>query len=55
VGNAALGYLAGASYPTWERYANQIVLGVIIVVALALGGSKFLSWRRSKRAEAETA
>jgi membrane protein DedA with SNARE-associated domain len=55
IGNATLGYLAGASYPTWERYANQIVLGIILVVALALGGSKFVSWRRSKKAEAERA
>jgi hypothetical protein len=37
IGNATLGYLAGASYPTWERYANQIVLGIIVVVGLALG------------------
>ena len=55
IGNATLGYLAGRSYPTWERYANVIVLGIVVAAALVVGGSKFLSWRRSKKAEAERA
>jgi membrane-associated protein len=52
VGNTLLGYAAGRSYDTWEGYANQIVLGLVIVAALVVGGSKFLSWRRKKKAEA---
>ncbi|MFL5736056.1 MAG: DedA family protein [Actinomycetota bacterium] len=52
VGNTLLGYVAGRSYDTWEGYANQIVLGIVIVAALVVGGSKFVSWRRNKKAEA---
>jgi membrane-associated protein len=52
VGNTLLGYVAGRSYDTWEGYANQIVLGLVIVAALVIGGSKFLSWRRKKKEEA---
>jgi len=55
VGNSLLGYLAGRSYDTWEGYANQIVLGIVIVAALVVGGSKFVSWRRSKKTEASKA
>ena len=53
IGNALLGYLAGASYDTWEAYANQIVIGIVVLALLVFGGSKFLSRRRRKKAEAQ--
>jgi membrane protein DedA with SNARE-associated domain len=55
IGNALLGYLAGASYDTWEAYANQVVIGIVVLAILAFGGSKFLSRRRRKKEEAQRA
>jgi undecaprenyl-diphosphatase len=55
IGNALLGYLAGASYKEWEQYADRIALAVLVLLVLGFVGSKILSKRRSKKAEASKA
>ena len=54
-GHATLGYLAGASYRKWEPYATPVGLGVLAVLVLLIGGSKFLAARRRMKAEARGA
>jgi undecaprenyl-diphosphatase len=54
-GHAMLGYLAGASYQRWEPYATPVGLAILVVLVLLIGGSKFVSSRRSKKAEARRA
>jgi undecaprenyl-diphosphatase len=55
IANAVLGYLAGRSYERWQQYADRVALIVLAAVVLGIVGSKILSKRRSKKAEAERA
>jgi len=51
IGHSVLGYALGASYERWERYLTPIGLGFLVVLLLAIGGSKFLAARRKVREE----
>jgi membrane protein DedA with SNARE-associated domain len=55
IANAVLGYVAGRSYERWQQYADRVALAVLVVVAIGIVGSKILSRRRSKKAEAHRA
>ncbi len=46
VGHSVLGYVLGASYERWERYATPLGLGLLVILLSLIGVSKFLAARR---------
>jgi undecaprenyl-diphosphatase len=53
VGHSVVGYLLGASYERWERYATPVGLGLLAVLLLAIGASKILAARRRLKGDLE--
>jgi undecaprenyl-diphosphatase len=53
IGHSVLGYALGASYERWEKYLTPVGLGFLVLLLLAIGGSKFLAARRKVREEFE--
>ena len=53
IGHTLLGYFLGASYQRWEKYLTPIGLGILVVLLLAIGGSKLLAARRKMKEELE--
>jgi len=46
IGHSTLGYVLGASYQRWERYATPFGLALLAVLLFAVGASKFVAARR---------
>ena len=53
VGHSALGYVLGASYEQWERYATPVGLGLLEVLLFLIGGSKIVAARRRVKEDIE--
>ncbi len=53
VGHTMIGYALGESYERLERYATPFGIGLLVVLLLVIGGSKFLAARRRVRGELE--
>jgi membrane protein DedA with SNARE-associated domain len=53
VGHSVIGYVLGASYERWERYATPFGLALAAVLLFAIGASKFLAARRRVSEELE--
>jgi membrane protein DedA with SNARE-associated domain len=53
IGHSVLGYVLGASYERWERYATPVGLVLLVVLLFAVGASKFLAARRKVSEELE--
>jgi membrane protein DedA with SNARE-associated domain len=53
IGHSVLGYVLGASYERWERYATPVGLALLVVLLFAVGASKFLAARRKVSEELE--
>ena len=51
VGHTMIGYALGESYERLERYATPFGLGLLVLLLLVFGGSKFLAARRRVREE----
>jgi membrane-associated protein len=48
VGHSFLGYVLGASYERWQRYATPVGLGLLVILLFLVGASKFRSGRRKE-------
>jgi membrane protein DedA with SNARE-associated domain len=48
VAHSFLGYVLGASYERWQRYATPVGLGLLVILLFLVGASKFRSARRNK-------
>jgi membrane protein DedA with SNARE-associated domain len=53
VGHSFLGYVLGASYERWERYATPVGLGLLVILLFLVGASKFRSARRKEGEDTE--
>ena len=53
VGHSVIGYLLGASYHRWERYATPVGLALLVVLVLSIGASKLVAARRRLRGDLE--
>jgi undecaprenyl-diphosphatase len=49
VGHSVVGYVLGASYERWERYATPGGLVILVVLVFAVVASKFLRRRRKMK------
>ncbi len=53
IGHSTLGYVLGASYQRWERYATPFGLALLVVLLFAVGASKFVAARRKVKGDLE--
>jgi len=53
VGHSVLGYVLGASYERWERYATPVGLGLLVLLLSLIGVSKIVAARRKVKEEIE--
>ncbi len=53
IGHSTLGYVLGASYQRWERYATPFGLVVLAVLLFAIGASKLAAARRRVKEDLE--
>jgi undecaprenyl-diphosphatase len=51
IGHSTLGYVLGASYQRWERYATPFGLVLLAVLLFAVGASKLVAARRKVKRE----
>jgi membrane protein DedA with SNARE-associated domain len=53
IGNAVLGYLIGASYERWKGYLTPVGLGILVLLAAFILGTRW--WGRRREAHREVA
>lgn len=53
IGHSTLGYVLGASYQRWERYATPFGLTLLVVLLFAIGASKLAAARRKVKEDLE--
>jgi undecaprenyl-diphosphatase len=53
VGHSTLGYVLGASYQRWERFATPFGIALLVVLLFLIGASKLVAARRKVKGDLE--